>query len=579
MNMTAKAEALDVLAKAGDELQAVARITDIEVASVAQAFAALTTSTDAILSLASTIASCVESDSVSSILPTVRTLGSATRTLIGKRLQVTTGVLDTVTSQVQLLRQMAHATVGQEAIALKTRALSFLANIEVARLGEVGGDLHYLTQELADFSQSLTSDIQDLSSRTESRRVVVEEAKSVLAAELPRLGEKLRQIENALGEDLAALESKLGELAGAPGRFHQSVADIALQVGGVVAAVQAHDITRQQLEHVHESLALISGALRGDESSHHGPGLDLAQVHAGLTIQAYQLRTIKQTVTNWTSQIRACMDGILRISASEVVGIGAIVLEQEKAFSSQLSRIERLESESHACAARIQKAVSELSGLMELVGKHLKRSKSIRDRLQLLTLNSIIKARHLGNFALPIFAIAHNIEEISADWSQITSQSGQAMRQIMAQVKQTNQAMEAFSETSTEELREAQAQTRTGLDGLRAAAASAGSRAQEIKSATDQMQQNIAEVGKCGDRLDHCYGRFDAVLGEIESVARKLEMDDPAVREHYDTREAETLFGSSYTTELEREVLRAALGGSVVQVAQPTLAGNSVELF
>jgi hypothetical protein len=39
------------------------------------------------------------------------------------------------------------------------------------------------------------------------------------------------------------------------------------------------------------------------------------------------------------------------------------------------------------------------------------------------------------------------------------------------------------------------------------------------------------------------------------------------------------LFSALYTTEMERAVLHAALGGKALPAAQPTFAGNSVELF
>jgi hypothetical protein len=39
------------------------------------------------------------------------------------------------------------------------------------------------------------------------------------------------------------------------------------------------------------------------------------------------------------------------------------------------------------------------------------------------------------------------------------------------------------------------------------------------------------------------------------------------------------LFSASYTTEMERGVLRAALNGTELPGAQQTFAGNSVELF
>jgi hypothetical protein len=44
------------------------------------------------------------------------------------------------------------------------------------------------------------------------------------------------------------------------------VQEIAQQIAGVVAAVQAHDITRQQIEHVQQAFALISRGMREDRN-------------------------------------------------------------------------------------------------------------------------------------------------------------------------------------------------------------------------------------------------------------------------------------------------------------------------
>jgi hypothetical protein len=56
-------------------------------------------------------------------------------------------------------------------------------------------------------------------------------------------------------------------------------------------------------------------------------------------------------------------------------------------------------------------------------------------------------------------------------------------------------------------------------------------------------------------------------------------MDHSDVKERYDPAEVEQLFSAFYTTEMERDVLRAALRGTELPVAQQTFVGNSVELF
>jgi uncharacterized phage infection (PIP) family protein YhgE len=200
--------------------------------------------------------------------------------------------------------------------------------------------------------------------------------------------------------------------------------------------------------------------------------------------------------------------------------------------------------------------------------------------LRLLSFNSIIEASRFGNKAQAVLAIARTIKEISAEWSQITDRSGQAMEEIEALVTQTNQAMDAFSDASNERLRDAQLQTRASLENLRATAAFAAGQSREMESLTAKMQTKSAEMSGADGMLGACSSRMDAILGDCQSVRGDMEAEQPDVVCGYDTDEAEQMFSVSYTTEVEREVLRAALrGGSLPVVAEHTVAGNSVELF
>ena len=100
-----------------------------------------------------------------------------------------------------------------------------------------------------------------------------------------------------------------------------------------------------------------------------------------------------------------------------------------------------------------------------------------------------------------------------------------------------------------------------------------------MEAATERIQVKIPEAGSSVDLLNACFGRFDTILIELEDVKCHLEIDHPEVKEQYDAAEVEQLFSASYTTEMERDVLRAALRGTELPVAQQTFAGNDVELF
>jgi hypothetical protein len=454
-----------------------------------------------------------------------------------------------------------------------------LTNIEVAHLGTIGLGFRYLANELADFSKSVIADTQELAGHAENRRHAIEETRRVLTAELPRQRKELVRIDTELDIALAVVDAGLTELTQTPAQFKTCVEDVSRQIAGVVAAVQAHDITRQQIEHGQSGFGIIAGKMRGASNGELEPDAELPLACAGLAIQIYQLRTIKETVAGWASQIRTCMSGILTVSAKEVVGIGPAVLEQEQEVSSRLARIELLESESQAQSGSIQRNLGGLSSLVQLVSEHVQRSKSIRDRLRLLTFNSIIEASRLGAQAEAILAIAQCIKEVASEWNQMTDRSVTAMAEMVEVAKQMNEAMQIFSDAGSQRLREEQAETNACLENLRNAASSAAAHAHEMKLVTDQMQEKIVHVGNTGNFFAACFGRIDSVITAMEAMQLQTESDQPDLNRRCDRAEVERLFSASYTTEMERAVLQAALGGKALPIAPPKLTGNSVELF
>jgi hypothetical protein len=117
------------------------------------------------------------------------------------------------------------------------------------------------------------------------------------------------------------------------------------------------------------------------------------------------------------------------------------------------------------------------------------------------------------------------------------------------------------------------------LDSLRSASDFTARQSRDIQLATERLQALSSVVSRNGAQLDAVYGEIGAVLGEIEQLKDRLESGDLSLDSPCDLDEMEELYSASYTTENEREILRAALMGAVLPESRPSLAGNEVELF
>jgi hypothetical protein len=567
---TADAAAPCVLRSLADTLQAVLVDAEREMELLGHDFEGLALETSRVLDAAGAIVGCAEGERMASVLPRVQQLGTVATNFIRQRLDATEGILDTVKAEASLLELLAHLTRGQKGIVKETGMLRVLTNIEVARLGEVGASFQYLAHELDDFSRSVAESTRELTNHTDERRKSVEQTRLALTRELPEMREEFARIQASLDNALSVVDRTLGQMFETPVRFRGCVEEVAGRVAGVVAAIQSHDITRQQIEHVKEALGIIAAGLEEE-------GVSRSVLEAGLTIQNYQLRNVGETVEGWLAQIRNCLRGIADIAASEILNLSVVMVGQESALAAQLTHIESLEGECEVGDAKVQSSFAGISGLMQLVSEHLARSKSVRDQLQLLTFNSIIEASHLGTQADGILEISTSIKRISAVWGEITAQSEAATGKIGTLVDESRSTLEIFSEGGYAGLREARSGTEEGLEILRGAARCADLRGREIEAAVKGLHARIAEIAAKGERLEAGFRRIHGVLEAID--AARQELDDGNGAGGFDPQTVERKFGANYTTERERAVLRAALVGGPLPAAEESFAGNSVELF
>lgn len=565
-----------LVGEAGKDLAALVSDSEREMEALAREFRHLGLQADTIVQLAEAVVSCVEDEKMFSIQSDVQALGAMTRSFVRERMKEAERIAQLMGAEASLLGRLSTLTRSQKAIVRETEMLRVLTNIEVSRLGKLGEGFQYLALELDGFSEAVSRSTSELMSHTEQHRREIEKTRRELVREMPRVREEFARVEASLETAEKAIHEAVSHLREVPVEFRNCARGIAGEIAGVVAAIQAHDITRQQMEHASANLEWLAGKLRAGDTASAGP--ETPQIWAGLRVQIYQLRNCVQTVGNWTAQIRKCLAGIDCLTSSGILGLGAAVLAQERDLAAQVEHVERLEQQCRAGDEEVQASSRGITALMQLVHEHLETSKSVRERLQLLTFNSIVEASHLGTQANGILEISRNIRRIGAEWGENTGRSEQTMREILDLVEQSSSAIESFLRAGDVDLRAAQEQTREAMATLRTASECAGSRGGEIATTTKALQNRIAQIG-----MRDCFAasadRLEQTLGKIGAAQRQMERDSGKPAMPLDVAELERVFSANYTTEMERAVLRAALNGEDVPMPQQNFSGNDVELF
>jgi hypothetical protein len=561
-----------------DSLASINRASDSEIESLTRGFEALAGQSSKILGLASTIVEYIEGDNVRSVLPAVQALGSAGTSFVESRLEATNGILETAAAEMKLLRRLSKVASSQSRIAMRTRVLAMTSNIEMGRLGSSGAAFEYLADELTHFSKTLSEDTEELEDRTDARRSAIEATNRVLESEVPRLAGELVRVKIELGDELRLLESGFSELGSIPGQFKAGVEEIAEQIAGAVAAFQSYDITRQQTEHVQEAITLIAAQIRAS-GKHRNQDPERARICLGVKVQIYQLLQIRQTVAGWMSRIRVCMDAMLKVSASNLAGISLIVREREHEISARLAHIDQLESESRVQSEVVCRTVGEHSSLVQLIDDQVQKAAVTRQTLHLLSLKTIIGADRLGAQGSAVLEIGTGISDLSLEWSRILDQSGDVLGEIARLVERIGVLMVPFSEAEEQKLKQAQIDARAALQRLHATSEFAAKQAWDIELGLDSMRIMAGRITGSADVLEASYRQLDVISDLLHDVQVQLGADAPDMSCTYDLEEMKHQFSASYTTEVERNVLQAALGGTALQPVQQSLEGNGVELF
>ena len=567
-----KAAIVSGMAGAQAELDRLERSSENAIQSIAARFRDLAAHADRALKQAAGIVNCVENETVRLASASLDSLCDRVKVLFEKELAAAEAILGTIRREDHLLAEINAIMRQQKAIAVRLQVLSIVTNVEAAHLGSAGEAFQFLAQELSAFSSSVSNQTQELADHTHGRREEIKAARTQLVDAMPRLRGDVAGAGHRIQGVARGIADGLGRLREIPGQFQACMQATTQQIAGIVAGIQSHDITRQQTEHVREALKIIASGLDAARRERIAAG----QAHAGLLVQISQLKTIRETLKGWMSQIAGCMLAVERLSTSELAQVGPLVVQHEKDLSLQLSQIDALQSQIEKHGETIRRAESGLSSLFALVNEHIERGESTRDSLKLLTFNSLVEASRLGERGAVVSAIADQIQIVSGEWDALTGIARQALAEVAALVEQAQKEMQAFAQTAAQTLDEGQTTTRALLEDLRRVGALVANEATQMQQTLKQMQLGTADRDH---HLDICAGLLDGSIDRIEAAAASLTKEDARVSEHVDAESVERLFAALYTTETERSVMSNQLRGTPLQVHQESFAGNDVELF
>lgn len=414
------------------------------------------------------------------------------------------GSAQTLQEILGLLDKVGDPLSGFKKINKVLRMLGISTKIESARLG----------QSAAGFD-TLASDVGDLSVQVNDKAAVILNRKDELARAIEQtlsgvLDSGAQQHDRVIAV-LARTRGSLGALTDINSRCSSAVAAVSAvsdevyrAIGDVVMSMQAHDIVRQQIEHVEQSLTELKNGLAAETAGADDTACICELQIAQLRHAADELDLAVRTIIESLREIARKQSG-LSAQTSGMAGIadqagGSFFTEMEgdiSVVSSALLESSKVNQALCVAMGTVAETVGEIAtfvGDIERIGEEIK----------LIALNAQIKSAYTGDEGAALGVLAEAIQRLSIDAIHHTGAVSDTLQGIIMVTDRLNEGVSLEASGLESEVRGMV----EALSGL----------VHSLQQVNDNLQRSLR---KMDDAVSHLSSEIEQVVAAI-TVHRKV---------------------------------------------------------
>ncbi|WP_324081078.1 methyl-accepting chemotaxis protein [Geomonas sp.] len=485
---------------------------------------------------------------------------------------------DTLKETLSLLEQVSEPLSGFKKVNKVLRMLGISTKIESARLG----------QSAAGFD-TLASDVGELSVQVNDKAAVIinrkEELTGAIAQTLRGVLESGAQQHQQVITILDKTRRCLETLTAINGRCSGSVTDVSAMsgevtrsIGEVVISMQTHDIVRQQIEHVEQSLRELVGGISSGLA-----GADDAACICEL--QAAQLAFAGSELDSAVHTIIASLREIANKQSSlsrQTRGMAGLADQTGGSFFTEMERDVSVVGEallkSSQVSGALGSAMHTVAETVEEIAIFVADIERIGEEIKLIALNAQIKSAYTGEEGAALGVLAEAIQRLSIDAIDHTGSVSAVLQSIIAvteRLRGIEEGCDQGEQVSTmvaslasllEVLREVNLALRRSLLEM-------DETVSRLSAEIEQTTSGIAVHQQVSQVLERAIQGLSAIAAE----ARRLAPASSGKGQQFDT------LASRYTMQSERNIHRSLLEQSSGELNAPPVSdqelGGNVELF
>jgi len=552
-----------------------------------------------ITSMANQLVDSVSGDQVQALIDRLRQMmGDMEAYLASARSQssVSCGTLEQI---LELLDQVSHPLEGFQKMTKALRMLGISTKIESSRLGEMGLGFQTLALDVEKLSLLVSEKSSNiLNHRQLLARMITDNLRLVRNNEAVQDKELSGVLTSTSGnlEELVSVNNRCGSF----GSLVSSVsAEVSANISEVVSSMQMHDMTRQQVEHIVEALERLSVKLQNpDNFAPDSDSLRKLIIETGdvCELQSAQLRFASSELCG---AVHIIVDNLRDVAskqslmASESLSTTGVADSSGGSFMEAMSRgLGTVTAVLASCAQSDREMASTLTKVadtMQEVSGFVTDIEEIGSEIDLIALNSQIKAAHTGKEGAALGVLAEAIKRLSVDAITQTELVSQTLLQI-------NQSTEHLFHDATEETGQLSARITVMEDELSTILAALGSMNSDLMTLLAGLGERVGLLTEDVERATAAIDVHERVarmadeamnnLDRIVAAARELE---PASLEFKDNlRHMEERYTMDSERHIHEAIARKRSGGAsgnavaakvVADVVDESEFGDNVDLF
>ncbi len=482
---------------------------------------------------------------------------------------------------------------GFKKIVKHLKVLGISTKIEIARLGT----------DDKGFS-ALVQNVDRLSDVIETKAVNISGKANFLASEITKTIIDLEKLEKEQKkQSTVVLISASNSLTGFESQYNgnsthienvvSNSKNITKSIGDVVVAIQFHDITRQQVEHVEKNLEEVRHKLDFIKPDNEDDLKDvLSTIFDVCELQSHQLNNSINEFGNAVEEIILSL-GIVENNVNSIFEETQFIfsgndrnqgncLENMRkellTISHELEKNAIVEKQLNASIKSVVEVVDDLSSFVIEI-------ENIGDEIEIIAINAIIKAAHVGNEGSALGILAESIQKLSieakAETGSITKKLGfvnEATRLLRANLDQTATDQRANVVTATNQnlnlmvnsIIQVESETKRLFDGLK----------HDINSLRQEINFTIRNINFHHEIID----TLNSVVLGLNGIVNDLH---PLINHTQRKRVDNHGISNKYTMHSEREVHRKFISGKSsdkIKINKTSKSndndlGDNVELF